>query len=442
MKFLHSTTLRPILIFACGAAFGILLAGDSLRFAGAWRILPGRELNRAAVYVRDVMEIVSDKHVDEKNSAVPGLARAALHGVLESLDPHSEFLEAGRFKELEEEISSEFGGIGVQIEMREKRVLVVTPMPNTPGERAGIRRGDEIRSIDGAPLENPTMDSVIEKLRGKPGAKVTIGLFRPAENRDYAVTLARETIHTESVRNVRLFDGGVGYMQITQFTDRTREEFFNALGTLSTRNAGSLIIDLRNNPGGVFDAAVDIAEPFFDKGELIVYTQGRAPGDREEFRAEADAPPISVPVAVLVNAGSASAAEIVAGALKDTSRAVIVGERTFGKGSVQTVIRLKDGEGMRLTTARYYTPGGATINERGVSPQIEVVLTPEEDENISLQLARPDLALDPAAFKERFDMELVPDRQLAAAIAALQGVAVFDRWQTAALGADGSERPD
>jgi carboxyl-terminal processing protease len=427
VKSSFSNALRTTLIIASGVALGILIAGIGTRIALGWGIFPDRDLSRATAYVREVMSLVSDRYVDPEKSAVPGLAKSALHGVLETLDPHSEFLEAKYFQQLEEDMSSEFGGIGVQIELRKGRVWVVTPMPNTPGERAGIRRGDEIRSIDGVPLEKPTMDTVVEKLRGKPKTNVTLGLFRPSEDRDYPVTLTREMIQSESVRNVRLLDGGIGYIRITQFTERTGEEFFNALNTLSTRNANSLIIDLRNNPGGILESAVQVAGPFFKKGELIVCTRGRAPEDRDEFRAESDDQPITVPVAILINAASASAAEIVAGALKDTHRAVIVGERSFGKGSVQTVFKLKNGEGMRLTTARYYTPGGATIHEHGVAPQVEVVLTPVEDENVSLQLSRPELATDPAAFKERFDVELMSDRQLQAAMTALQGVTLLSR---------------
>lgn len=428
MKPASPNTLRTILLIACGAALGIVIADGGARLARGWGIFSNRDLNQAASYVREVMSLVGDNYVSPEKAAPSELAKSALHGVVESLDPHSEFLEEKYFKELEEDMSSEFGGIGVQVELRKGRVLVVTPMPNAPGERAGIRRGDEIKSIDGVAIEKPSMDGIVEKLRGKPDTKVALGLFRPSEDRDYSVTLTREMIKTESVRNVRMLDGGIGYIQITQFTERTGEEFFNALNTLAARDAASLIIDLRNNPGGVLESAVQVSDPFFKKGELIVYTQGRTPKDREEFRSESDEPPITVPVAILINASSASAAEIVAGALKDTNRAVIVGERSFGKGSVQTVFRLKNGEGMRLTTARYFTPSGVTIHEHGVSPQVEVVLTPEEDENISLQLARPELAADPAAFKEHYEMDIVPDRQLQAAMAALQGVTALDRW--------------
>jgi carboxyl-terminal processing protease len=337
----------------------------------------------------------------------------------------------------------EFGGVGLQLESRKNRIYVVMPVRNGPGDRAGIRGGDEIIGIDGDKLDKPDIDSVVKKLRGKPGTKVAASLFRASEDREFSVTLTREKIKTQSSGAARVLGGGIGYVHIAQFTERTGEEFFEALRRLSEENAASLIIDLRNNPGGVLEAAVIVAEPFFKKGELIVYTQGRVPADREEFRGESDDNPIGAPVVVLINQHSASAAEIVAGALKDAGRAVIVGERSFGKGSVQSVFTLRNGDGMRLTTARYHTSSGEAIHEHGVSPQIEVVLTPEEDHNIALQLARPELAGDPAAFKQRFETDPVPDRQLQTAISVLQGVMTLERREPRpAADPDAPAQPD
>jgi carboxyl-terminal processing protease len=197
------------------------------------------------------------------------------------------------------------------------------------------------------------------------------------------------------------------------------------LNKLSDLKAEALVIDLRNNPGGLLDAAVAVAEPFFKKGELIVYTQGRKASDREDYKAESDEDPLDVPTALLINAGSASAAEIVAGALKDTGKAVIVGERSFGKGSVQSIFKLKNGEGMRLTTARYYTPSGVTIHEKGVTPTVEVVMSPEDDQNVRLQRARRDVS-EPKEFKERFGFEPIADRQLEAAVDVLRSIMLLD----------------
>jgi carboxyl-terminal processing protease len=221
-----------------------------------------------------------------------------------------------------------------------------------------------------------------------------------------------------------VLEDGIGYVQLTEFSDHTAEQFRRALQNLIRQGVNSLVIDLRNNPGGLLDAAVEVVEPFFRKKELIVYTKGRKPSDREEFRSEADTAPITLPIAVLINAGSASAAEIVTGALKDTGRAIVVGERSFGKGSVQSVFKLENGEGLRLTTARYYTPGGATIHERGITPHVEVVMTPEEDTKLARQRGRADIT-DPVLFKERFGFEPVTDRQLDTAVAMLKGVRLF-----------------
>ncbi len=413
---------KRILTVAAGTALGLVLAAAGLRVAAAWSIWPNRDLSRSAGYVKDVMRLVNENYVDEKSAAYDQLARAALHGMVEGLDPHSEFLEKKLHEEFEEDITGEFGGVGLQVETRAGRVVVITPIAGTPSERAGLRRGDEIVSIDGKSVESGNgLDSVVSRLRGKPRTSVLVGLFRVSSQEKFSVTLVREIIKIESVRGVRLLDDGIGYVQLTEFSEHTGEQFRTAVDGLLKDGATGLILDLRNNPGGLLDAAVDVAEPFFKKGELIVYTQGRKPADRENFRAESPDRPLTLPLAVLINAGSASAAEIVTGALKDTNRAVIVGERSFGKGSVQSIFKLDNGEGLRLTTARYYTPGGATIHEKGIAPHVEVVMTPEEDAKLARQRSRPDIT-DAAQFKERFGFEPIADRQLETAVAMLKGV--------------------
>jgi carboxyl-terminal processing protease len=227
------------------------------------------------------------------------------------------------------------------------------------------------------------------------------------------------------VRDVHVLGEGVGYIQVTEFSEHTGEQFVKALNGLVRQGVDSLVIDLRNNPGGLLDAAVEVAEPFFRKGELIVYTQGRKPADRDEYKAETAGEPVTLRIAVLINAGTASAAEVVTGALKDTRRAVVVGERSFGKGSVQSIFKLKNGEGLRLTTAHYYTPSGVTIHEKGITPQVEVVMTPAEDNKLARQRNRPDIT-DPAEMKERFGFDPVEDRQLQAALDVLKGVRLLD----------------
>lgn len=413
---------KRILTLTTGVVLGLALAVAARRVAAAWNLFPARELAKPAGYVKEVMQLVHENYVDEKSAGYDALARNAIHGMVESLDPHSEFLEEKDHQEFEEDLTGEFGGIGIEVETRNGRAIVIASLADTPGGRAGIQRGDEIVSIDGKPVEIGTAKTgVVSQLRGQPMTTVTVGLFRPGADRRLSLTLQREIIKIESVRDVRILEGGVGYVQLTEFSEHTGEQFGRALDRLLEQNMTSLIIDVRDNPGGLLDAAVDVAEPFFRKGELIVFTQGRKAGDREELRATRDGSPLSLPVAMLVNAGSASAAEVLTGALKDTGRAVVVGERTFGKGSVQSIFTLKNGEGLRLTTARYYTPSGESIHAKGIAPHVEVVMTPEEDEKLNHQRIRFDLR-DPKEFKERFGHEPIEDRQLQAALDVLKGV--------------------
>lgn len=413
---------KRILILMAGVALGFALTVGSARLALAWGWFGDRDLDRSADYFRDVLKLVSENYVDPKAASHDQLAKLAIHGMVESLDPHSEFLEARAYTDLEEELSGDFSGIGVQVEVRHGRVVVIAPIADTPGERAGIQHGDEIVSINGKTLDtNVTMDGVVDLLRGKPKTKVDLGLFRPATKANLQLALTRELITLKSVRDVRVIGEHTGYVQVTEFSEHTAEEFGTALDQLLKEGIDSLVIDLRDNPGGLLDAAADVAGQFFHKGELIVYTQGRNPSDREDLLAEADLEPLTLPVAVLINSGTASAGEVVTGALKDTGRAVIVGERSFGKGSVQSILKLKNGEGLRLTTARYYTPSGVSIHEKGIAPNVEVVMTAEEDSQLRVQRLRTDIK-DAKEFKDRFGFTPIEDRQLVTAIDLLKGI--------------------
>ena len=407
-------------------ALGVALPATGLHFAALFGLLPSRDLSRATSYLRDVLGIVNENYVDASAAGYDQLVHGAMHGMVESLDPHSEFLESKDNAELEEDLSGEFGGVGVQVEVRSGKIVVIQPMPGTPADRAGIRHGDEIASIDGHAVAGSVgMDEVMDKLRGKPHTKVALGMVRPKESRKFSILLEREIIKVDSVTNARVLADDVGYVLITEFSEHTGEQFAAAVDALLKKNINSLVIDLRNNPGGLLDAAVEVAEPFFRKGELIVSTKGRKSSDNEEFRSESDGEPLDLPVAILINQDTASAAEIVTGALKDTHKAVVVGERSFGKGSVQSIIKLKNGEGMRLTTAKYYTPSGVSLHQKGVSPNVEVILTAEDDDKIREQGLRNDLA-DPKEFKERFGFTPIPDRQLATAVDLMKGIEVID----------------
>jgi carboxyl-terminal processing protease len=431
--------VKRFLVIACGAACGILLATAVTHLQPAWSPWSSGGLPRNAAYFRTVLDLVETNYVDEKAADYDQLTRAALDGMVKSLDPHSEFMRADAYRELQQEIDGRFGGIGIQVERRDGKVLVVAPIADTPGERAGIQRGDEIVAVDGQPTEKLGMDKVVDRLRGKPGTKVAMTLFRPATKATIELSLTREIIRVESVRDVRLLGDGIGYIQLTQFSDHTGAEFRQALKQLQGQGIQALILDLRNNPGGLLEAAVEVAEPFFKPGELIVYTQGRTSESRQERRAGRSAGGVELPVAVLVNSGTASAAEIVAGALKDTGRAVVVGETTFGKGSVQTLFRLRDGEALRLTTAHYYTPSGVIIHEKGIEPQVKVVVSPEDEANVRLQRLRQDL-VEPKEFTARFGFAPIADRPLQTAIEVLKGVDLFTARQGARTGAAGGKQ--
>ncbi len=416
--------LRRFLVIVSGAALGIVLATAVSRWQPAWSLWPNRPLDRDTAYFRKVLDLVAKNYVEAKDADYDRLTKAALEGMLRSLDPHSEFMKAAEFRELREEMDGRFGGIGIQVEPRANRVVVVAPIADSPAERAGVQRGDEIVKVDGQSIEKLGMDRIIERLRGPPKTKVSLTLFRPITRQTVVVNLVREIITVESVRDVHLLAHGIGYIQLTQFTERTGAEFKQALRRLQLQGATALVLDLRNNPGGLLDAAVAVAEPFFQPGELIVYTQGRSEESRDESRAGSGAGWARLPVAILVNSGTASAAEIVAGALRDTDRAVIVGETTFGKGSVQTVFRLQEGEGLRLTTARYFTPGGVSINEKGIVPQVPVTVAPDDETKLRLQRLRRDLT-EPKEFVARFGFEPVSDRPLETAVDLLRGAAMY-----------------
>lgn len=425
---------KRILTLAAGVALGFGLTVGAARLTQAWGLFPNRDLNRSAEYMREVLQMVNQHYVDADQASYDKLAKLAIHGMVESLDPHSEFLEWRDYEELEEQLSGDFSGVGIQVELRKGRVFVIAPIANSPAERAGVQRGDEIVAVDGKPLEKEaTMDGVVDRLRGKPGTKVTVDFSRANGGRRFQVVLQRELIKLESVRAVQVLPDRTGYILLSEFSEHTGHEFGEALDRLLKEGIDSLVIDLRNNPGGLLDAAVEVAEPFFRKGELIVFTRGRKAADYENFRAEEDGDPLSLPLAVLINGGTASAAEVVTGALKDTKRAVVVGERSFGKGSVQSVFQLKNGEGLRLTTARYYTPAGVSIHETGIAPNVEVIMTTEEDSKLLVQQTRSDV-VDPHEFKERFGFTPIEDRQLQAALDVLKGIKLLDARATMVVG--------
>ncbi len=333
----------------------------------------------------EVLNLIRDNYVVDIGTQK--LVYGAASGMTKVLDPFSQFLEPEQHKEMKSETQGSFGGLGIRIAIRDNILTVITPLPGTPAYRQGILPNDRIVKIDGNTTQDITIDDAVKKLRGAPGTKILITIGREGEKELKEFNLVRETIKIESIKS-RMLNDGVGYVRLTEFTEHSAQDFDTALQQLKSKGMKSLVVDLRNNPGGLLNVAVDTCRLFIGSSKLIVYTEGRRQ-PRQEFRADSKAPYEGVPMVVLVNRGSASGSEIFAGCLQDYHRAVIMGSETFGKGSVQSVIPLADGSGLRLTTAKYYTPSGRTFHrdektgKGGITPDI-VIDVPREVE-IKLQ---------------------------------------------------------
>jgi carboxyl-terminal processing protease len=330
----------------------------------------------------DVLGLIQKDYVEETKSK--DLIYGAIKGMLETLDPHSAFMPPNMYKEMQEETKGRFEGLGIEITIKDTILTVVSPIEGTPAYKAGILAGDQIVKIDGESTKNFTLMDSVKRLRGPRGTKVTISILREGFTKPKDFTLVREVIPVRSVRH-ELLEKNYGYIRLSQFQEKTDDEFEKAMKALEEESKGTLrglILDLRNNPGGLLDQAVKITDRFVESG-LIVSVEGRKEDQKMKFYAHPDGKLAHYPLVVLVNGGSASGAEIVAGALQDQGRGIIVGTQTFGKGSVQTIIPLKDGSGLRLTTARYYTPSGRSIQAKGIVPDIIVKPSrPEEEKEV------------------------------------------------------------
>jgi carboxyl-terminal processing protease len=327
----------------------------------------------------DVLSLIQKDYVEETKSK--DLVNGAIKGMLETLDPHSSYMPPNMFKDMQEETKGRFEGLGIEITIREGVLTVVSPIEDTPAFKAGILAGDQILKIDGESTKNFTLMDSVKRLRGPRGTKVTITIMREGFTKPKEFTLVRDVIPVRSVRH-ELLEKNYGYIRLSQFQEKTDGEFEKAVKALEEESKGSLkgvVLDLRNNPGGLLDQAVKISDRFIDSG-LIVSVEGRKEDQKLKFYAHPNGNLARYPLVVLVNGGSASGAEIVAGAIQDHGRGIIVGTQTFGKGSVQTIIPLKDGSGLRLTTARYYTPNGRSIQAKGIGPDIVVKPSKPEDE--------------------------------------------------------------
>ncbi len=319
----------------------------------------------------DVFGRIKNDYVEDVEDSE--LLENAVRGMLSGLDPHSAYLDREQFKELQVGTTGEFGGLGIEVGMEDGFVKVIAPIDDTPAQRAGVEAGDLIIRLDDTPVKGLSLNDAVKIMRGKPGSILKLTIVREGVEKPLKIDIKRDIIKVRSVKN-RMLEEGFGYVRISQFQSKTAESMVSAIETLKKEAGGSLkgmVLDLRNNPGGVLNGAVAVSDAFLKKG-LIVYTEGRVSDSRLRFNATPDDVLDTAPLVVLVNQGSASASEIVSGALQDHSRAIIVGTPTFGKGSVQTILPLSNGTAVKLTTARYFTPSGRSIQAEGIKPDIQL----------------------------------------------------------------------
>ncbi len=449
------------------------------RFAGSWKwfvvaaVLAGNLVVGARLYSQEtaaaaetagadspyemytlfskVVEQVRANYVDADKSSYQDLIHGALRGMLQSLDPHSQFMDAESFQAMKEDTAGKFGGLGITIGVKDGLLTVIAPMEDTPAFRAGLWSGDKITEINGDSTEGLALEDAVKKLRGDPGTTVKIKIFRPKTQLMKEFELERAIINVPSIKDTRVLDGDIGYVRMLQFGEDTSADLQKALDELEGSKVRALVLDLRSNPGGLLTAAVEVAQKFLDRGDLIVFTRGRDNRMERSYRARARQVFPAVPMVVLINGYSASASEIVAGALQDNRRAVLVGEKSFGKGSVQSVLPQEAGTAIRLTTAKYYTPSERVIHDNGIEPDVVVPISVENWRNILLARNRAEeknggdappagdegwvdeergelgLPSEPAEAPELVDLDQVTDPQLDRACDMLRGILAFQK---------------
>ena len=338
----------------------------------------------------DVLSIVKKSYVEEVDTKK--LIYGAINGMLTSLDPHSSFMPPETYKEMKIDTKGAFGGLGIEITVKDGILTVISPIEDTPAFKAGIKAGDLILKIDDKFTKDLTITEAVKRMRGVKGTKVTLTIMREGFEKTKEFVIERDIIQVKSVK-FKVLDDGYGYVRISQFQEKTDDDLEKALQGLQAdhKPLKGLVLDLRNDPGGLLDQAVRVSEHFIDEGKLIVYTEGREKDSKMRFTSRKGGKEANYPIVVLINSGSASASEIVAGCLQDHKRAVVMGTQSFGKGSVQTIIPLSDNSGLRLTTARYYTPSGRSIQAKGITPDITAekveiaAATPEKKDGLHIR---------------------------------------------------------
>jgi carboxyl-terminal processing protease len=381
-------TRRTVLAALLGCLAGVVLAALTVVLTRGSREQPGIPA-RDARLLAEVIGLINEDYVDRTDSHQ--LMSNAIRGMVGELDPHSAFMDQKEFEDLRIATEGNYSGIGVEVTVENDLLTVIAPLDGSPAARAGIRPGDTILTIDAKPVRTGPLSDSIASIRGAPGTVVKLGIGREPLPQPFELSIVRAMVSVHSVRH-EMLEPGYGYLRISQFSETTGPDTEAAVRSLEDQAGGKLrglVLDLRNNPGGVLDAAVEVSDCFLERG-TIVSAEGRS--EESRFRMEAMSGDLSrgTPIAVLVNEGSASAAEIVAGALRDNGRARLLGQKTFGKGSVQTVLPLDDGQALKLTTSRYFTPSGVSIHERGIEPDVPLPLS-----EVPLPGAQPESGDDP-----------------------------------------------
>ncbi len=387
MKFKHPLTIGVIWGVVFG--LGLSLAHNVWADKNAVSALPLEDLRTFTdVYARIKQDYVTD--VDDSD-----LLKNAIRGMLSGLDPHSSYLDEEQFRELQIGTSGEFGGLGIEVGMENGFVKVIAPIDDTPADRAGVKAGDLIIKLDEKSVKGLTLEEAVKLMRGKKGTNIDLTIVREGEDAPLVISLTRDVIRVRSVRN-RVLEPGYGYVRISNFQSKTTRSLLDALESLKKKNDGDLkglVLDLRNNPGGVLTGAVGVSDVFLKDNKLIVYTEGRVEDSELKYNSSTGDTLKGAPLVVLINQGSASASEIVAGAMQDHERATVIGTTSFGKGSVQTILPLNDNTALKLTTARYYTPSGRSIQSEGIVPDIllKVEGAPEEEKSALSIISEADL---------------------------------------------------
>lgn len=390
-----------------------------------------KELFKQIELFSDALSYIRLNYVEEKSDK--DLIYGALKGMLGSLDPYSQFMDPDSFREIQIETKGEFGGLGIEISMRDGLLTIISPLEGTPADKAGIKPGDRIVKIDGVSTRDITLIDAVRNLRGKPGSKVIITILREKEGKIFDQEVVRAIIKIDSIKKAEILEDGIGYIRLVEFQERTPRELLKSLARLRKEGMTSLILDLRNNPGGLLDVAVKVSDAFIKKGDIIVSTKGRRKDQEVIYRAMSKGD-VDYPLIVMVNGGSASASEIVAGAIQDDNRGIILGTKSFGKGSVQTIIPLRDKSALRLTTAKYFTPSGRAIRDEGIIPDVvvEYEARPEKDAREKkikevFEKVKKNDKKEPEEVKKE---EKEYDNQLLRAIDLMKGIRAYERLKT------------